>query len=75
MKRSWKIAFERMRKDNEPDPYDYVPDSTEFDTDCQTIEEIIAELINLFNVFVCENRFGDVFVSQIREVPYDGEEE
>jgi len=82
-KRSFRIEFIRKADDHEQQCngivwYDedsgLMYDSTEFDTPCQNIEGVCVDLINLFNDFVAENEFEDVTVTQIEEVPYDGEE-
>ena len=51
-----------------------VYDATDFDVDCDEMEGVFVDLINLFNGFCAENEFEDVTVTIIEEVPYDGEE-
>lgn len=84
MKRSFQIEFirkvdERERSTRNTGWYDesadLVYDSTEFDTPFHNMEVVFVDLINMFNQFVDENKFEDVTVTQIEEVPYDGEEE
>ena len=83
MKRSFRIEFIRKADEFEKEHrncgwYDeeagYVYDSTEFDTEYDNMEVVFVDLINLFNEFCDENGFEDVTVTEIEEVPYDGEE-
>ena len=75
MTRSYRISFMRKAEPDEHIGHEYFFDGTEFDTDAQTTEDVCVDLMNLFNDFVAENGFEDVTVSEIEEVPYDGEEE
>lgn len=84
MKRSFRIEFIRKADEVERkiqnvgwynEDAGLVYDSTEFDTPYQNMEVVFVDLINLFNQFTEENKFENVTVTQIEEVPYDGEEE
>ena len=75
MKRTYHITFMRKAEPDENIGHEYFFDGTEFDTDAQKMEDVCVDLMNLFNDFVAENHFEDVTVSEIYEVPYDGDEE
>ena len=76
--RTWHIVFMRkgdaedLRRDPE---HPYYFDSTEFDVEGKTIEEVFPDLYNLFAEFCVENKIEEANVNEIYEVPYDGEEE
>lgn len=77
--RSFRIEFIRATEPeerenfwpHEEDAPDLWDDEVEFDTDARTPEDIFCDLVNLFNDFIAENKFTDVTVGNIYEVPYD----
>ena len=75
--KTYHIVFMRKTDEEEKSTIkeDYFFDSTEFDVEGETIEEIFPALYNLFADFCDENKFMDVSVNEIYEVPYDGEED
>jgi len=81
MKRTFRIQFLRRAEDGdkgcliEEESGNYVVDETELDADGTDTAMILGDMINLFNNFCDEFGFKDVSVTQVLEVPYDGEEE
>ena len=70
MKRTFNVEFQHSDKQE-----GLVFDETQFDIEDGEFGEMYCELSNLFEAFCVENKWDEWWISNIYEVPYDGEEE